>query len=302
MKKTISLVLALLVALGCVFAFASCQKKDTAETTTAAADGTTGANDETTDANATNDSSATETETQAENTIDPNGDLQYILDKGTLVVGVTPYPPMDYLEDGKWVGFDAEYAEAVGAKLGVTVEFIEIDWDQKVFELDAKKIDVVWNGMTITDELKKSMSITAPYAENAQVVVVPKADAAEYTAIEDMVDLTFAVEEGSAGANVAADKALNVINLGTQADALLEVSTGKADACIIDLTMANAVLAEGSSYSDLVNVLSLNEEEFGIGCRTGSDLCEKINAITAELIADGTLDALATKYDVAIIK
>ena len=281
MKKTLSIVLAVLMILSCIVAFTGCKKKDDAGTST---------------------TSAGETDTQGNEEVDPDGDLQYIIDKGTLIVGVTPYPPMDYLENGEWVGFDAEYAKAVAEKLGVEVEFIEIDWKQKVFELDAKKIDVVWNGMTITDELKKSMSITAPYAENAQVVIVPNDKASEYTSLEDMMELTFAVEEGSAGAGVAEENALNVVNLGTQADALLEVSTGKADACIVDLTMANAVLAEGSSYSNLTNVLSLNEEEFGIGCRTGSDLCAKINAITAELIADGTLDALATKYNVAIIK
>lgn len=290
MKKTLSLILALLVALSCVVAFAGCQKKDNTETTTGA------------DETDTTDAAVPETDAQGNEVIDPDGDLQYILDKGTLVVGVTPYPPMDYIEDGEWVGFDAEYAKAVAEKLGVEVEFIEIDWKQKVFELDAKKIDVVWNGMTITDELKKSMSITEPYAENAQVVIVPKDKAAEYASLEDMMDLTFAVEEGSAGASVADENALNVVNLGTQADALLEVSTGKADACIVDLTMANAVLAEGSSYSNLANVLSLNEEEFGVGCRTGSDLCAKINAITKELIADGTLEALAEEYNVAIIK
>ncbi|MBE6791026.1 MAG: transporter substrate-binding domain-containing protein [Clostridia bacterium] len=279
MKKTLSVILAALLALGCVLMFASCGGNT--EETTAPADDTTA----------------------AEDTTAAQSDLAYILDKGTLVVGVTEYKPMDYLdENNEWTGFDAEYARAVAKELGVEVEFIEIEWDNKEFEVKSKKIDCVWNGMTITDALKESMDITDPYVKNAQVVVMPKDKAADYTTVESIKDLSFAVEVESAGKGVAEENGFNYTELTYQSDAILEVHTGKADACIIDLTMADALTAEGSTYENLTKVLSLNEEEYGIGCRKGSDLCTKINEITDKLIADGTLDALAQKYELTLVK
>ncbi len=103
-----------------------------------------------------------------------DSDVAYIQEKGTLVVGITEFDPMDYKdENGEWIGFDADMARAVAEKLGVEVEFVEIEWDNKIFELDAKSIDVVWNGMTLTDEVMNSMECTNAYCKNAQVVVAP---------------------------------------------------------------------------------------------------------------------------------
>ena len=105
---------------------------------------------------------------------DTESDMQYVKDKGTLVVGITDFEPMDYKsEDGKeWIGFDADMAKLVAEKLGVKVQFVEIDWDNKSMELDSKTIDVVWNGMTLTDEVTAAMDCTNAYCNNAQVVVV----------------------------------------------------------------------------------------------------------------------------------
>jgi len=105
-----------------------------------------------------------------------DGDVAYIQEKGTLVVGITDFAPMDYKNDaGEWIGFDADMAKIVAEKLGVAIEFIEIDWDNKIMELDSKNIDVVWNGMTLTDEVMNAMNCTNPYCNNAQVVVLPGA-------------------------------------------------------------------------------------------------------------------------------
>ena len=102
----------------------------------------------------------------------PASDAEYVKQKGTFTVGVTVFAPMDYKDaDGKWVGFDADLAQAFAKTLGVKCEFQIIDWDNKVMELDSKKIDVVWNGMTLTDEVTKSMECTNAYCNNAQVVV-----------------------------------------------------------------------------------------------------------------------------------
>lgn len=102
-----------------------------------------------------------------------DGDVAYIQDKGTLIVGITDFAPMDYKENGDWVGFDADMARVVAERLGVEIQFVEIDWDNKVMELQSKNIDVVWNGMTLTGEVLGAMTCTNAYCNNAQVIVVP---------------------------------------------------------------------------------------------------------------------------------
>ena len=228
-------------------------------------------------------------------------DVQKVKDAGKMIIGITEYAPMNYQENGEWTGFDTEFAQLVCEKLGVSAEFIVIDWDNKILELDAGSIDAVWNGMTITDEVKNGMSVSNAYVKNAQVVVM-SADAVEsYADAASMAELAFAVEAGSAGEAAAADAGLtNVTAVVDQATALMEVSSGSVDACVIDITMANAMTGEGTSYADLGYKVELTTEEYGIGFRKGSDLTEEVNKIMADLIADGTLPALAAKYKLTL--
>jgi len=170
-------------------------------------------------------------------------DLEYIKANGKLIIGITDYAPMNYKDtEGKWTGFDTEFAEAVCEKLGVTAEFQEIDWDNKFLALESKSIDCIWNGMTISDEVLTNTSCSKAYVKNAQVVVLAKDKAEEYKTPEDMKDLTFAVEAGSAGAAAAEEFGLEYVEANTQTDALLEVTSGSSDACIIDLTMAETMI------------------------------------------------------------
>ena len=174
-----------------------------------------------------------------------NGDLTYIKSKGTLVVGITDYKPMDYKDEkGEWIGFDAEFAQAVATKLGVKVEFVEVDWDNKFLELQTKSVDCIWNGMTITDEVKLNTNCTKAYAKNEQVVVVKADKAASIKSVNDLKDLSFAVETGSAGESAAKDNGLKSTAVQTQTNALLEVKAGSVDACIIDSTMADSMLGK----------------------------------------------------------
>lgn len=229
-------------------------------------------------------------------------DLAYIIDKGTLVVGMTDYKPMNFPDDnGEWTGFDTEFAYLVADELGVEVEFIEIDWENKWFSLDSKDIDCVWNGMTLTDEAKENASCTDTYVRNAQVVVTKAENAEKYVDAESLKDVNVAVEVGSAGKDVAEAAKLEYTEYTYQSDALMAVESGKAEACIIDITMANAMTGEGSSYDKLVSTFSLSEEEYAIACRKGSDLTEKINEIMADLIEDGSLSKLAKKYELTLV-
>ena len=234
-----------------------------------------------------------------------DSDLAYIQDKGTLIVGITDYAPMDYKdENGEWTGFDAEFARLVAEELGVDVKFFIIaDWSKKVFELDSMNIDCIWNGMTINEELLSTCSVSNPYVVNAQVVVMKSDIVANYADTASLVDLTFAVENGSAGQTAAQDIGVkNIVAVQDQAGALMEVAAGTADACVIDITMAYAMTGEGTSYADLAIGLTLTSEQYGIGFRKGSDVTAKVNEIMAKYMADGTLDALAEKYELTLVK
>lgn len=232
---------------------------------------------------------------------DTSSDLAYVQNKGTLVIGITEYAPMNYLdENDDWTGFDTEFARAVAEKLDVTAEFIEIEWDSKIFELNSKAIDCVWNGMTLTDEVLNSMSCTDPYVVNAQVLVMNKDKIGEYTTIESLADLTFVAEAGSAGGKAIEAAGYTYTEVGTQADALMEVAAGAEDACVIDITMARAMTGESTSYENLTYGLAFTTENYGIGFRKDSDITSKVNEIITELYEDGTLPALAEKYDLTL--
>ncbi len=226
-------------------------------------------------------------------------DMAYVQDKGTLVVGITNFEPMDYQnESGEWVGFDADLAKAFAESLGVEVVFQEIEWESKVMELDGKTIDVVWNGMTLTDEVLSAMECSNAYCNNAQVVVLPAAEAENYPDAASMAELSFAVESGSAGEDMAIENGFNYTPVIDQATAVLEVSSGTCQAAIIDSLMAAAMVGEGTNYADLTYTISLNSEEYGVGFRKGSDLAAALNEFFVTAWADGTMQELAETYGV----
>ena len=232
-------------------------------------------------------------------------DLKAIQKKGTMIVGITDYEPMDFKdENGNWTGFDAELAEMVCKELGVKCEFFVLaDWGKKFYELETKNIDCIWNGMTITEEVKLNTNCSVPYVINAQVLVM-KADVVDqYDAVELLQGLTFAVENGSAGQDEVVNLGIpdnQIIAVQDQAAALMEVAAGTSDACVIDITMANAMTGEGTSYADLAPGISLSSEEYGIGFRKDSDVTAKVNELLAKYKADGTLQALADKYSLTL--
>ena len=279
MKKFLSTLFAVLMTVSIIMAFAGCS-------------------------NSKSDSETSGNSDSAQASSSAESDLAYVQGKGKMVIGITEYEPMNYYEDKDkkvLTGFDTEFARAVCEKLGVEAEFIVIDWDNKWTELNAKSIDAVWNGMTISDEVKANSSVTNAYVKNAQVVVMKADEASKYTSLDKMKDLNFAVESASAGEKVLKDaKMSNYTAVTAQSDALMEVESGSADACVIDLTMANAMTGEGTSYADLTQAMTLNEEEYGISFRKDSDITAKVNEIMEEMKADGSLQKLADKYSLTL--
>lgn len=287
-KKTIAIIMAVLMVVLC-FGLAACGDKNDGD-------------DVLQDKGPTSNVEATDgTEENNEND-EPKviEDLAKIKEAGKMVIGITIYEPMNYYADEaktEYTGFDTEFAEAVCEKIGIEPEFFIIEWTRKFQELDAKTIDCVWNGMTITEEALANASVSDPYIKNAQVLVMKKDKIADFTTADSIKDLTFAVEAGSAGEQVLKDLEIkNVTGVLDQSKALLEVSSGVADACVIDITMAKSMTGEGTSYANLAYGLELSTEEYGIACREGSDLTAEINKIMTEMKADGSLQAIADKY------
>ena len=228
-----------------------------------------------------------------------DSDLAYVQDKGVLVVGITDFEPMDYKDaNGNWIGFDADMAVAFAESLGVDVEFVEIDWDNKILELNSKTIDCVWNGMTLTDEVTSAMECSNAYCNNAQVVIGPADKADQYQTVEACAGLAFAVEAGSAGEAEVSALGYSCTPVKAQSDALMEVAAGTSDAAVIDSLMAAAMVGEGTSYADLTYTVGLNSEEYGVGFRKGSDLAAALNDFFAAAYADGSMIECAETYGV----
>ena len=256
---------------------------------------------------ASSDSAASSTESSAASDsaaeTSADSDLAYIQGNGKMVIGYTVYEPMNYTdENGVFTGFDTELATAVCEKLGVEPEFVEITWDTKETELAAKSIDCIWNGLTLTADREANMACTNAYVKNAQVIVM-KADG-EYTSTADLVGKTIVAEAGSAGeTTIQEDENLSQADFvpkTVQTDCLMEVAAGTADAAILDLTLASAMIGEGTDYANLTIKDELNVEEYGVAFRKGSDVAEAVNTAFDELKEDGTMQALADKYSLTL--
>lgn len=296
MKKILAMLLALTLF---VTVFAACGQTDT--------DSNTNTNNETNDTTNTDANTGTDADPE-------DSDAAYILDKGTLTIGITMFAPINYYdEDGNLIGFDTELAEAACEKLGLTPEFIEINWDSKEIELSSKNIDCIWNGMCITPERLENMSISDPYLKNTQAMVM-KAER-EDEIMADVSGLTVVCEQGSTGegkllGTIADDDTVevsaseyfanaNYVPVDSQAKALMEVKSGTADLAVIDSVAAIGMINTDSNYSDLVINMDNNfgDQEYGIAFRKGSDFTAMVNEALQELQADGTFEELAAKYD-----
>lgn len=272
MKKILSVILTAVMAISAAALFAACSKDSGGES---------------------NNGSAQQS------------DLAYIKKKGTLVVGMTLFAPMDYYADeneSELTGFEVEFGKAVAEKLGVNIEFQQINWEAKENELNAKNIDCLWNGFTIDDDRLATMEITDPYMNNKQVLITKAENADLYKTAGSLNGKTVVAEKESAGEGVAQTSdffdGCNYTAVDSMAKAMMEVKSGTADAAVIDYVTGIGSLGEGTDYEDIVIVdgVDFADEQYGIAFRKGSDVPAEINKIRKELLADGTLQKIAEKY------
>lgn len=240
--------------------------------------------------------------TTSDDTAAADSDLKYITDKGEMIIGYTIINPLNYMDGDTLTGFETEFATAVCEKLGVKPKFQEINWDSKEVELSSKAIDCIWNGMTITEDRKTNMSVTIPYMENKQVLVVKQENADKYKESVDVAKV--AAESGSAGEEtVNSDeffKTAELTPVDSQAKALMDVKAGVSDVAVIDYIMALGSTGEGTDYADLTLIdKGFEAEEYGAAFRKGSDVTAKVDEAIQELASDGTLKTIADKYKLA---
>lgn len=225
-------------------------------------------------------------------------DLQYVQEKGTLVVGITDYAPMDYQQDEGWTGFDVDLAKAFADSLGVTLQFTEIDWNQKTELLEKGSIDCIWNGMTMTEELQETISCSDPYLSNAQVVVLKRTVAEKYQTVEACQHMLFAVEAGSTAEALLKEMKYRYTAYPTQKEALQSVLDKKADAAVIDIIMAAYYTGDGQDFEDLAFSFSVNDEKICVGFRKDSDLTEQANEFLQAAYENGVIRSLAEQYGI----
>jgi len=233
------------------------------------------------------------------------GDFDYIQKKGTMVIGYTLYPPMNYKDEGgELIGFDTEFAKLVCAELGVEPVFQLINWETKETELNAKNLDAIWNGFTVDEDRKQHFAFSTSYITNKQIVVIKKSNADKYKDLASLAGASCAAEKDSAGEKAIKStptiKSNTYVGSEKQTDVLMEVKSGTCEFGVVDYIMVKTMFTEGGDYSDLMYVesIELPPEEYAIGFRLGcTETVAKVNAAIEKLAKDGKLSELAAKYE-----
>ncbi len=223
------------------------------------------------------------------------------LEDGKLTIGYTIYAPMNYFDDdtNEFVGFDTELARAFTKKMGVEADFVEIEWNNKFIDLASGTIDCIWNGMTITDDVKEQTAVSAPYYVNKQVIVCRSGNADKFSTKESVASASsVAYEKGSAGESTSKTYGGNGVEVTAQRDALLEVKAGTSEIAIVDITMAQTLTGVGTGFPDLTYVdVGFDTENFGVAFRKSDAFLARAFDLFIELVKiDGTYDSLVAKY------
>jgi len=226
-------------------------------------------------------------------------------DEGKLVCGITLYEPMNYRNaDNELVGFDTEFAQMVGKKLDMEVEFQVIEWTQKFQELESGTIDCIWNGLTANSyengrPRSEYCDFSYSYMLNQQCVVIREDKAGDIKSMEDLADKSIAVEGGSAGEHIA-DGAIgeggSILKATSQLDTFREVASGAVDCAVVDILLARSLVGVGNYGNLRIADIEFESEIYAVGFKIGSDLRDKVNKAMKELDEEGLLKELATKY------
>ena len=236
-------------------------------------------------------------------TPDENSDLNYIMSKGEMIIGIDENtPPMSYYDnDGELIGFNIEMAKAICLNLGIDVKFKTIEWDKKETELNNKNIDCLWNSLAVTEERQKNIDFSHVYLTNKQVIVIRTSDASKFTNTKSLSNAKISAGQGTTGeealkANEYFSKA-QYTSSSSQNEAIQALKRGEFDAIIIDYTLAKGNIDNGNTDLTIIEGISLREEQFAVGFRVGSDMVKKISNMILDMIMDDTLFSIAKNYN-----
>lgn len=224
--------------------------------------------------------------------------LQSVKDAGKFVLGLdATFKPMGFTdEEDNIVGFDIDLAEEVCKRMGVELVKQPIDWDTKEQDLEAGKIDCIWNGMSINPAREEAMNLSEPYMKNDMIFVVMTDSAIASQA--DLDGKSVAVQSGSSAQTILAESGLNVtpVELATNVECLQQLELGLADAVFMDSVVANyEITTTGKPFTVLPDGLS--PEEYAIGFRKNDQaLRDEVQKILSEMKADGTVAAISTEW------
>lgn len=219
-----------------------------------------------------------------------------------IVVGLDDnFPPMGFRnEQNELVGFDIDMAREAAKRLNINAEFKPIDWNAKEAELNGKRVDVLWNGLTITEERKKNIAFTAPYMENHQIIIVTIASPIQTKA--DLRSKTVGAQEGSSAVGAIekeAEVARSFKELKTFGDnitALMDLGTGRLDAVVVDEVVGRYYVAKRSSEFRVLDE-HFGTEEYGVGTRLeDTELLKQLDETLASMKQDGTAAHISTQW------
>ena len=218
-----------------------------------------------------------------------------------VVVGLDDnFPPMGFRDaNNQIVGFDIDMAKEASKRLGLEVEFKPIDWSAKEAELNGKRVDVLWNGLTITEERKKNISFTAPYMANHQIIIVGNASPVKAKA--DLAGKVVGAQDGSSATDAIAKDPVaaqikEVKKFGDNVTALMDLAAGRLDAIVVDEVVGRYLISKRAGEYRVMEE-NFGTEDYGVGVRKDdTELLGKLDKTLDSMKQDGTAARIATQW------
>ncbi len=218
-----------------------------------------------------------------------------------IVIGLDDnFPPMGFKDEkGNLVGFDIDMAKEAAKRANMEIEFRAIDWSSKEAELKGKKIDALWNGLSVSEERKKNILFSDAYISNGQILIV-RADS-NIQSQEDVQGKILAVQEGSTAYEAVKStgldkKAKEVKQYADNVTALMDVEIGRADAIVVDSIVGRYMIAKKAETYRVLGK-EITTEDMAVGFRKeDTKLQQKFNQILADMKKDGTSGKISEKW------